>query len=134
MPAKQQDACDLLTRRGRDPTGLLKPQRGVFPGFWPDGRLRLAEPLDLVRAAKEMHCVIDALNAMNNTLLFTAFYQYHAHIGQLEIQIFEGRWNPTKAPIRTLELDCRHYPLREWDSERVFYAQRFVEELILLVQ
>lgn len=87
-----------------------------------------------MRVANEMRSVTEALNALNNTFLFTAFYQYHAHLGQLSIQIFAGRWNPTKEPVRTLELDCRRYPLREWDSEQPFSAQQFLEELILLVQ
>ena len=131
-------------KQGRDPTPAccvprqMPPPRAAplrpFPGLWPDGRLRMAEPTERLRAARETRRILEVLVALNHTLLFTAFYHYQAHIGLLEIRIYEGRWNDTKKPVRRYELDCRHYPLREWESRSPYYARWFLEAMILLVQ
>lgn len=134
-----------ITKRQQEPKPAKKPFWKVvrirapslvmpFPGLWPDGMLRWAPPETIRRAELETLSILETLMALNRTGLYTAFFQFHAYVGCLSIDIFEGRWNGSKKPIRIIEIDCRRYPLIDTDTQKPFYAQQFLNELILLVQ
>lgn len=105
-----------------------------FLGFWPDLMLRRADNENIRQASRETLDMLEILMALNRTNLYTAFFNYHAHIGELEILIYEGHWGIRKRPVRHIKLDCRKYPLIDNDTLRPFYAQELLEWLILLVQ
>lgn len=122
--------------RGDPSRQVAKAQaiRIPFPGFWPDGKLRGGDSANRRKAAQEICSIIDIVMALDRTGLYSAFFQYFPYIGVLEIKIYEGRWNWAKHPIWKANIDCRAYPLTNYDTSEPFYAQLFLEWLILLVQ
>lgn len=64
----------------------------------------------------------------------TAFYEYAAHVGLLEIRIYEGRWNYTKVPILRYCLDCRNDPLVDFNTDRPTDAEAFINRMMLDLQ
>lgn len=105
-----------------------------FPGLWPDGKLRWINPAAARMTVVEIRSILDILVDLNITGLYTAFFHFHAHVGELEIIIFEGRWNLFKRPLWQVQIDCRDYPLRDANSNQPFYASTFLEMLILWIQ
>lgn len=115
--------------RSRAPK-VIKP----FPGFWPDGMLRWADPEHIRSTEFEMLTILEALIALNRTGKYAAFFNFNAFVGSLMVEIYEGRGLALRKPIQQFDIDCRHYPLIEEKDEKPFYAQKFIDELILLVQ
>lgn len=106
----------------------------TFPGLWPDGKLRCIDSATTRKTGAEIRSILDILVDLNSTGLYTAFFHFHAHIGELEIIIFEGRWSIFKSPVWQVQIDCRDYPLRDANSDQPFDASTFLEMLILWVQ
>lgn len=112
----------------------LPSVHSTFPGLWPDGKLRWIDPAAARMTVAEIRSILDILVDLNITGLYTAFFHFHAHVGELEIIIFEGRWNFHKSPSWQVQIDCRDYPLTDTNTDKPFYAQSFLEMLILWVQ
>lgn len=121
------------------PPGRASPPRYPYGGYlgvemWPDGELRLNDPLRYRQADAELISVLRALAVLNRTGLYSAFYDYQAHVGQLRVQIYEGRWNRRKDPVIRRTFDCRRHPLRDADTGDEADTRAFLQYLILLVQ
>ena len=69
--------------------------------------------------------------AGRRTGLYSAFYEYAAHVGALDIRIYEGRWNHLKKPVVEVSLDCRRFPLR---TDELVTVEAFTNRLILMLQ
>ena len=105
-----------------------------FPGLWPDGKLRCIDSATTRKTGVEIRGILDILVDLNITGLYTAFFHFHAHVGELEIIIFQGRWSIFKSPVWQVQIDCREYPLININTGQAFYVPAFLEMLILWVQ
>lgn len=100
----------------------------------PDGELRINDPELYTEADRELLAVLEALATLNRTGLYSAFYEYAAHVGVLDIRIYEGRWNHLKKPVVEVSLDCRRFPLRDMDTDELVTVEAFMNRLILMLQ
>lgn len=123
-------------------TPLARPRKAIklpYGGYrgaelWPDGELRINDPVHYLDADREMLSIIEALSVLNRTGLFSAFYDYAPHVGTLTVKIYKGRWTCFKKPVLKAAIDCRRFPLRDDDTEETVTAEAFMNRLILLAQ
>lgn len=102
--------------------------------LWPDGELRINDPVRYLDADREMLSIIKALSVLNRTGLYSAFYDYAPHVGTLTVKIYEGRWTCFKKNVLKASIDCRCSPLRDNDTNGEVTAEEFIRRLIGLVQ
>lgn len=117
----------------------LKAVRLSYGGYrgaelWPDGELRINDPVRYLNADRELIAIIEALATLNRTGLYSAFYDYAPHVGLLTVKIYEGRWTYLKTPVLKASVDCRRFPLRDDDTNGEVTAEEFIRRLIGLVQ
>lgn len=139
LPALPKPPADLSGRQTVPPECPRKAVRLPYGGyrgaeFWPDGELRINNPVRYLDADREMLSIIEALSSLNRTGLYSAFYDYAPHVGTLTVKIYEGRWTCFKKPALKAAIDCRRYPLRDNDTEETLTAEDFMNRLILLAQ
>lgn len=123
-------------------TPLARPRKAIklpYGGYrgaelWPDGELRINDPVHYLDADREMLSIIEALSVLNRTGLFSAFYDYAPHVGILTVQIYEGRWTYRKKPVLKTVLNCRRFPLRDEETNREVTEEEFTGRLIRMVQ
>ena len=132
-PAVPADGRVLSSER---PLKAVKLPYGGYRGaeLWPDGELRINDPELYTEADRELLAVLEALATLNRTGLYSAFYEYAAHVGVLDIRIYEGRWNHLKKPVVEVSLDCRRVPLRDMDTDELVTVEAFMNRLILMLQ
>lgn len=68
----------------------LPSVHSTFPGLWPDGKLRCIDSATTRKTGVEIRGILDILVDLNSTGLFSAFFHFHAHVGELEIIIFKA--------------------------------------------
>ena len=132
-PAAPADGRVLSSER---PLKAVKLPYGGYRGaeLWPDGELRINDPELYTEADRELLAVLEALATLNRTGLYSAFYEYAAHVGVLDIRIYEGRWNHIKKPVVEVSLDSRRFPMRDMDTDELVTVEAFTNRLILLTQ
>lgn len=123
-------------------TPLARPRKAIklpYGGYrgaelWPDGELRINDPVHYLDADRELVSILKTLATLNRTGLYSAFYDYAPHVGILTVQIYEGRWNYRKKPVLKTVLNCRRFPLRDEETNREVTAEEFSGRLIRMVQ
>lgn len=136
LPKPYADLSDRQIVPLERPRKAIKLPYGGYRGaeLWPDGELRINDPVHYLDADREMLSIIEALSALNRTGLYSAFYDYAPHVGTLRVKIYEGRWTCFKKPVLKAAIDCRRFPLRDDDTEETVTAEAFMNRLILLAQ
>lgn len=136
LPKPPADLSDRPIVPLERPRKAIKLPYGGYRGaeLWPDGELRINDPVHYLDADREMLSIIEALSALNRTGLYSAFYDYAPHVGTLTVKIYEGRWTCFKKPVLKAAIDCRRFPLRDDDMEETVTAEAFMNRLILMLQ
>lgn len=118
------------------PRKAIKLPYGGYRGaeLWPDGELRINDPVRYLDADRELIAILEALATLNRTGLYSAFYDYAPHVGTLTVRIYEGRWTCFKTPVLKASVDCRRFPLHDDDTGEEITAEKFLRRLIGLVQ
>lgn len=66
------------------------------PKLWPDLTPRYCDPHYYERSTLELLRILREVLVLNQTGACDAFFTYHAHVGVLEIVIYQGRWTIDK--------------------------------------
>ena len=135
LPKPPADLSDRPIVPLERPRKAIKLPYGGYRGaeLWPDGELRINDPVHYLDADREMLSIIEALSTLNRTGLYSAFYDYVPHVGLLTVKIYEGRWTYLKTPVLKASVDCRRFPLRDGDTDEEINAEEFIRRLIGLV-
>ena len=104
------------------------------PNLWPDFQYRINDPAYYENTTQQMLKIIRALLSLNQTGVFTAFFEYFAHTGTLDIRLYKGRWNHTKSPEARYSIDCRNEALIDCQTEETITADTLIEKMMLVVQ
>lgn len=136
LPKPHADLSDRqIVPLERTPKAIKLPYGGYRGAeFWPDGELRINDPVHYLDADRELIAILEALATLNRTGLYSAFYDYAPHVGTLTVEIYEGRWTWFKKPVLKTVIDCRRFPLRDNDTEEAVTAEDFMNWLILMAQ
>ena len=136
LPKPHADLPDRQIVPLERPPYAIKLPYGGYRGaeLWPDGELRINNPVRSLDADREMLSIIEALSVLNRMVIYSAFYNYAPHVGTLTVNIYEGRWTCFKKPVLNAAIDCRRFPLRDNDTEETVPAGTFMNRQILLAQ
>lgn len=141
-PSQQRSIKTTADSNDKPIAPFLSPPRvrklpyGGYRGaeLWPDGELRINDPVRYLDADRELIAILETLATLNRTGLYSAFYDYAPHVGTLTVRIYEGRWTCFKKNVLKASIDCRRSPLRDNDTNGEVTAEEFIRRLIGLVQ